>query len=111
MKCFGMIIYFYLIYIALAYKAAIEELSQKQHSHIRIKDLPNMNMSTERALGKVGYLKMLGAKVCYLRLIQKKVNLSIKLLFELAGTIEGYHIAVLPESIKIKLISWYNRLT
>ncbi|PAV10090.1 hypothetical protein CBG25_02475 [Arsenophonus sp. ENCA] len=54
-------------YIDLAYKAAVEELSQKQHSHIRIKDLPNMNMSIERALGKVGisdvdYLKMLGAK-------------------------------------------------
>ncbi|HGJ5875266.1 MAG TPA: TfoX/Sxy family DNA transformation protein [Arsenophonus sp.] len=92
-------------YIDLAYDTAIEELSQKQHSHIRIKELPNMNMSTERALGKVGYLKMLGAKVCYLRLRQKKVNLSIKLLFELAGAIEGYHIAVLPESIKIELIS------
>lgn len=103
-------------YIDLAYKAAVEELSQKQHSHIRIKDLPNMNMSIERALGKVGisdvdYLKMLGAKVCYLKLRQKKVNLSIKLLFELAGAIEGYHIAVLPESIKIELITWYNSLT
>ncbi|MDR5615763.1 TfoX/Sxy family DNA transformation protein [Arsenophonus sp.] len=103
-------------YIDLAYKAAVEELCQKQHSHIRIKDLPNMNMSIERALGKVGisdvdYLKMLGAKVCYLKLRQKKVNLSIKLLFELAGAIEGYHIAVLPESIKIELITWYNSLT
>ncbi|WP_032116357.1 TfoX/Sxy family DNA transformation protein [Candidatus Arsenophonus nilaparvatae] len=103
-------------YIDLAYKAAVEELSQKQHSNIRIKDLPNMNMSIERALGKVGisdvdYLKMLGAKVCYLKLRQKKVNLSIKLLFELAGAIEGYHIAVLPESIKIELITWYNSLT
>ncbi|HGJ5872954.1 MULTISPECIES: TfoX/Sxy family DNA transformation protein [Arsenophonus] len=103
-------------YIDLAYKAAVEELSQKQLLHIRIKDLPNMNMSIERALGKVGisdvgYLKMLGAKACYLKLRQKKVNLSIKLLFELAGAIEGYHIAVLPESIKIELITWYNSLT
>ncbi|WP_063655379.1 TfoX/Sxy family DNA transformation protein [Candidatus Arsenophonus triatominarum] len=103
-------------YIDIAYKAAVEELSQKQHSHIRIKDLPNMNVSIERALGKVGisdvdYLKMLGAKVCYLKLRQKKVNRSIKLLFELAGAIEGYHIAVLPESIKIELITWYNSLT
>uniref|UniRef100_A0A3B0LYQ7 DNA transformation protein TfoX1 n=1 Tax=Arsenophonus endosymbiont of Trialeurodes vaporariorum TaxID=235567 RepID=A0A3B0LYQ7_9GAMM len=103
-------------YIDLAYKAAVEDLSQKQHSHIRIKELPNMNMSIERALCKVGisdvdYLKMLGAKVCYLKLRQKKVNLSIKLLFELAGAIEGYHIAVLPESIKIELITWYNSLT
>lgn len=54
---------------------------------------------------------MLGAKACYLKLRQKKVNLSIKLLFELAGAIEGYHIAVLPESIKIELITWYNSLT
>ncbi|MFS1563865.1 MAG: TfoX/Sxy family protein [Candidatus Arsenophonus phytopathogenicus] len=94
----------------------MEDLSQKQHSHIRIKDLPNMNMSIERALGKVGisdvdYLKMLGAKVCYLKLRQKKVNLSIKLLFALAGAIAGYHISVLPESIKIELITWYNSLT
>lgn len=103
-------------YIDLAYKAAVEELSQKQHSNIKIKDLPNMNMSIEMVLVKVGisdveYLKMLGAKVFYLKLRQKKVNLSIKLLFELAGAIAGYHIAVPPESIKIELITWYNSLT
>ncbi|NHX34769.1 regulator, partial [Escherichia coli] len=57
----------FLQYIALAYRSAIEELKQKQSMTMRIKDLPNMNMSVERALGKIGVahvddLRMMGAK-------------------------------------------------
>lgn len=40
---------------------------------MRIKDLPNMNMSVERALGKIGVshvddLRMMGAKACFMKL-------------------------------------------
>ncbi len=63
----------FLQYIELAYRSAIEELKQKQSMTMRIKDLPNMNMSVERALGKIGVshvdeLRMMGAKACFMKL-------------------------------------------
>ncbi|MCW2258414.1 DNA transformation protein [Providencia alcalifaciens] len=100
--------------IDLAYRSAIEEKTQKQSAVIRIKDLPNMNMSVERALGKIGIhkvdeLREIGAKACFLKLKQYgKFAPSIKLLIGLAGAIEGYHSAVLPAKMKQDLINWYN---
>ncbi|MGO2334703.1 TfoX/Sxy family DNA transformation protein [Providencia sp.] len=103
-----------LYYIELAYRSAMEELQQKQTVSIRIKDLPNMNMSVERALGKIGIyhveeLRMMGAKACFLKLKQHgRHNPSIKFLIGLAAAIEGCHSAVLPTNIKQELINWYN---
>ncbi|WP_236611180.1 TfoX/Sxy family DNA transformation protein [Providencia burhodogranariea] len=100
--------------INLAYRSAVEERNQKQLVVIRIKDLPNMNMSVERALGKIGIhkvedLREIGAKACFLKLKQYgKHAPSIKLLIGLAGAIEGYHSAVLPSKMKQDLINWYN---
>ncbi|MDK7735489.1 TfoX/Sxy family DNA transformation protein [Providencia stuartii] len=100
--------------IDLAYRSAIEERQQKQSAVTRIKDLPNMNMSVERALGKIGIhkaddLREIGAKACFLKLKQLgRFSPSIKLLIGLAGAIEGYHSAVLPTQIKQELINWYN---
>ncbi len=103
-------------YIELAYRSAIEELQQKCSAIRRIKDLPNMNMSVERALGKIGIynvdeLRMLGAKACFLKLRQYgRNNPSIKFLIGLAAAIEGCHSAVLPSNIKQELINWYNNV-
>lgn len=100
--------------IDLAYRSAIEEKNQKQSAVIRIKDLPNMNMSVERALGKIGIhkadeLREIGAKACFLKLKKHgRFAPSIKLLIGLAGAIEGYHSAVLPTKMKQDLINWYN---
>ncbi|CAB5559002.1 TfoX/Sxy family DNA transformation protein [Providencia hangzhouensis] len=104
----------FLQYIELAYRSAIEELKQKQSITMRIKDLPNMNMSVERALGKIGVshvdeLRMMGAKACFMKLKKHgRNNPSIKLLIGLAAAIEGCHSAVLPKDIKQELIAWYN---
>lgn len=101
-------------YIELAYHSAIDELQQKQVITRRIKDLPNMNMSVERALGKIGILhaddlRMMGAKACFVKLKQHgRHKPSIKLLIGLAAAIEGCHSAVLPKVIKQELIAWYN---
>lgn len=98
----------------LAYRSALEELLQKQSAVTRIKDLPNMNMSVERALGKIGIykadeLREIGAKACFLKLKQHgRFSPGIKLLIGLAGAIEGYHSAVLPMKLKQELINWYN---
>ncbi|WP_272667646.1 TfoX/Sxy family DNA transformation protein [Providencia sp. PROV139] len=100
--------------IELAYRSAIEERKQKQSAVLRIKDLPNMNMSVERALGKISIhkvddLRAIGAKACFLKLKQLgRFSPSIKLLIGLAGAIEGYHSAVLPLQMKQELINWYN---
>lgn len=102
--------------IDLAYRSAIEESQRKQTTAIRIKDLPNMNMAVERALGKIGVhraeeLKEIGAKACFLKLKKHgRFSPSIKLLIGLAGAIEGYHSAVLPNNIKQELINWYNNV-
>ncbi|MDW7588140.1 TfoX/Sxy family DNA transformation protein [Providencia manganoxydans] len=100
--------------IDLAYRSALEEKKIKLSMVTRIKDLPNMNMSVERALGKIGIhkaedLREIGAKACFLKLKQfGRFPPSIKLLIGLAGAIEGYHSAVLPTPIKQELINWYN---
>lgn len=104
----------FLFYVDLTYQAAMEEQLLKQKVEGRIKDLPNMNMASERALGKVGIyhveaLKLIGAKACYLKLRQyNHYRLGIKLLFELAGAIAGYHSSVLPLDLKQELIRWYH---
>lgn len=101
-------------FIEIAYHSAVEELQQKQVTTRRIKDLPNMNMSVERALGKIGILhaddlRMVGAKACFMKLKQHgRHKPSIKLLIGLAAAIEGCHSAVLPKTIKQELIAWYN---
>ena len=101
-------------YIELAYRSAIEELKQKQSITMRIKDLLNMNMSVERALGKIGIshvddLRTMGAKACFIKLKQHgRHDPSIKLLIGLAAAIEGCHSAVLPKNTKQELITWYN---
>ncbi|GAB1440342.1 TfoX/Sxy family DNA transformation protein [Providencia sp.] len=101
-------------YIELAYRSAVEELKQKKAITMRIKDLPNMNMSVERALGKIGIfqvddLRTMGAKACFMKLKQYgKHDPSIQLLIGLAAAIEGCHSAVLPKTVKQELIAWYN---
>ncbi len=106
----------FLFYIELAYQSGMEELLQKQKANERIKDLPNMNMAAERALARIGIynvkeFRMLGAKACFLKLKQfNNHDPGLKLLFELAGAIEGYHCAVLPKGIKQELLSWYQHV-
>ena len=103
--------------IELAYRSAHEEAQKKASATVRIKDLPNMNMSMERALGKIGIFRaeelvMIGAKACFLKLKQHgKQTLSVKLLIGLAAAIEGCHSEVLPVRAKQELIKWFNNVS
>lgn len=100
--------------IELAYRSAIEENQQKESAAVRIKDLPNMNMAMERALGKIGIfhaeeLALIGAKACFLKLKQHgKQRPSVKQLIGLAAAIEGCHSEVLPSQTRQELINWFN---
>lgn len=102
--------------IELAYRSAMEETQQRESAAVRIKDLPNMNMAMERALGKIGIfhaedLIMIGAKACFLKLKQHgKLIPSVKQLIGLAAAIEGCHSEVLPSQTRQELINWFNSM-
>ncbi len=64
-------------------------------------DLPNMYFHLEAILGEVGIkdvraLRILGAKMCWLRLRQQNSLVTEKILFMLEGAIIGIHEAALP---------------
>ncbi|MDX7987707.1 TfoX/Sxy family DNA transformation protein [Xenorhabdus sp. 12] len=102
-------------YAHLAYRYTMEEIIDRQNVPLRLKDLPNLGIALERQLWKVGIskveeLRMLGAKVAYLKLQQHRKKSSISLLLALAGAIEGCHVAVLPEQLREELINWHSEL-
>ncbi|WP_082956970.1 TfoX/Sxy family DNA transformation protein [Morganella psychrotolerans] len=80
----------------------------------RIKDLPNVDRALERRLWHAGIrqvddLYLLGAKASFLKVKARPKN-ELKLLFALAGAIEGCHSAVLPKALREDLIHWHDRL-
>ncbi|MBD2811652.1 TfoX/Sxy family DNA transformation protein [Xenorhabdus sp. Vera] len=102
-------------YVNLAYLYTREEIIDRQKIPLRLKDLPNLGIVLERQLWKVGIskveeLRMLGAKATYLKLQQHRKKTNVNLLLALAGAIEGYHVAVLPEQLRDELISWHSEL-
>ncbi|WP_445374473.1 TfoX/Sxy family DNA transformation protein [Photorhabdus tasmaniensis] len=102
-------------YAYLAYYYSLIEMTGKKKMPTRLKDLPNLGMSLERQLWKVGIckvedLRLLGAKASYLKLHQYKRKSNVSLLLALAGAIEGCHSAVLPVQIRNDLLRWHKEL-
>ncbi len=82
----------------------------------RLKDLPNMSFHLEAILGEVGIkdvraLRILGAKMCWLRLRQQNSLVTEKILFMLEGAIIGIHEAALPVARRQELAEWADSLT
>ncbi|MBF9177099.1 CRP-S regulon transcriptional coactivator Sxy, partial [Escherichia coli] len=82
----------------------------------RLKDLPNMSFHLEAILGEVGIkdvraLRILGAKMCWLRLRQQNCLVTEKILFMLEGAIIGIHEAALPVARRQELAEWADSLT
>ncbi|MGL5681080.1 MAG: TfoX/Sxy family DNA transformation protein [Plesiomonas shigelloides] len=74
----------------------------------RLKDLPNMGLSTERLLRKAGIstiseLQALGAVAAYIQVKSQCSDVTEKLLWALAGALEGCHAAALPPLVKEQL--------
>ncbi|WP_258086355.1 TfoX/Sxy family DNA transformation protein [Xenorhabdus bovienii] len=102
-------------YVSLAYQYTMAEIIDKQKMPLRLKDLPNLGMTLERQLWKVGISKVeelhvLGAKATYLKLQQHRKQTNVSILLALAGAIEGCHVAVLPEKIRDDLLLWHKEL-
>ncbi|WP_256384014.1 TfoX/Sxy family DNA transformation protein [Photobacterium toruni] len=77
----------------------------------RIKDLPNLRLSNERMLKKVGIktieqLHNIGALDAY-KALQKiqEASLSLELLWALEGAIHGQHWSVIPKSRRNELLA------
>lgn len=89
---------------------AVNDIKEKnKRESTRLKDLPNLNISIERLLKRVGIssvkdLISLGAIDSYIRVRKLKKDVSSDLLFSLAGAIEGCHSAALPEAIRNELL-------
>ncbi|MCC8380578.1 MULTISPECIES: TfoX/Sxy family DNA transformation protein [unclassified Xenorhabdus] len=102
-------------YVNLAYQDTLTDIINKQRTPLRLKDLPNLGMALERQLWKAGIskveeLRVLGAKVTYLKLQQNGKKISVNILLALAGAIEGCHVAVLPEKLRHDLLIWHQEL-
>ena len=95
--------------------AALKEKSTRNIRE-RLKDLPNMSFHLEAILGEVGIkdvraLRILGAKMCWLRLRQQNSLVTEKILFMLEGAIIGIHEAALPVARRQELAEWADYLT
>lgn len=95
--------------------AAINDIEEKSKLEgARLKDLPNLSISIERLLRRVGIISVgdlinVGAINSYIRVRAIKSDVSPELLFSLAGAIEGCHSAALPESIRNELLEHLKR--
>lgn len=74
--------------------AALKEKSTRNIRE-RLKDLPNMSFHLEAILGEVGIkdvraLRILGAKMCWLRLRQQNSLVTEKILFMLEGPLSAF---------------------
>ncbi len=72
--------------------------------------------SSGAILGEVGIkdvraLRILGAKMCWLRLRQQNCLVTEKILFMLEGAIIGIHEAALPVARRQELAEWADSLT
>lgn len=95
-------------------QAAQREKTLQSHQH-RLKDLPNLNYPLEQLLFEAGVtsaemLYVLGAEQCWLKMRERRKELSVKVLFALEGAIAGIHSAALPASRRKELTDWFNDL-
>lgn len=89
------------------------EVAMKTRSNGRLKDLPNIDAAMERLLWRAGIqsiygLRLLGARECYLKLLQQQQSLGLKVLLSLAGALAGYHYAALPVMQQEELTEWFE---
>ncbi|MTH46787.1 TfoX/Sxy family DNA transformation protein [Intestinirhabdus alba] len=99
-------------------KLSLEAARREKHirsTQQRLKDLPNMSFHLETLLNEAGImdvttLRILGAKMCWLRLRQTKPRLTVKVLYALEGAIAGVHEAALPAERRRELAQWVNVL-
>ncbi|CAH0533122.1 DNA transformation protein TfoX1 [Vibrio stylophorae] len=101
----------FLALVKEAIELAMQEHEDKQkESQQRLKDLPNLDVSSERMLKKAGIhsyedLKACGAIEAYRRVCEVNSNIhSLKLLWAIAGALEGCHAAILPKPVKDALL-------
>lgn len=100
-------------------KFSLEAAMKEKHSRFsqhRLKDLPNMTFHLETLLNESGIkdesmLRVLGAKICWLRLRQNNPLLTVKILYALEGAIVGVHEAALPTNRRQELADWVHSLT
>lgn len=102
------------LFRALA-RASIRQSAQEKalcaREAVRLHTLPNITVSMERWLYRIGItsveqLKQAGAEKTFLLLKKIKQDLPNRVLFDLAGAINGYHQAVLPRHIRHALGEW-----
>lgn len=96
-------------------QAAQREKALQSHQ-CRLKDLPNLNYPLEQLLFEAGVtsaemLYVLGAERCWLKMRERRKELSVKVLFALEGAIVGVHSAALPASRRQELTDWFNDLS
>lgn len=102
--------------IHMVIKYAFKDKQLKQCvKESRIKDLPNMNLSLERALYRVGIINLdefrrQGPHRCFLKLKRNNKNISINVLYMLHCALKGQHVATLSEKQKNQLQNEYNEL-
>ncbi|CBG87800.1 TfoX/Sxy family DNA transformation protein [Citrobacter rodentium] len=94
--------------------AALQE-KLRRGAQRRLKDLPNMTFHLESLLNEVGIndvstLRILGAKMCWLRLKQLNKSITDKILYILEGAIYGVHEAALPATRRRELAEWVKSL-
>lgn len=95
--------------------AALQE-KHSRYSQQRLKDLPNITFHLETILNEVGIndvgtLRILGAKMCWLRLRQMNKSITDKILYMLEGAIYGIHEAALPAERRQELALWVKSLS
>lgn len=97
---------------ALSLDAARRD-KDRRSARKRLRALPNLTFQLEAQLHEAGVLdahtlRMLGAKVCWLRLRKSNKHLSAKVLLALEGAIVGLHEAALPAPRRRELMEWFN---
>ena len=82
----------------------------------RLRDLPNITYHLESLLNEAGIkdvstLRILGAKMCWLRLKQMNQHITVKILYLLEGAVQDIHEAALPVVRRQELAVWVESLT
>lgn len=102
-----------LILASLSLEGARSDTLHRKAKKHRLKDLPNVGASLERLLWRAGIqdvnmLRQQGAKGSFIKLRALRSSLGLNVLLALAGAINGYHCAVLPDRLRVELIRWFE---
>lgn len=102
-----------IIFARLSLEGARADTQQRSDKGHRLKDLPNMGVKLERLLWRAGIrdageLRQQGPKGSFLKLRALRSSMGLNVLLALAGAINGYHCAVLPDGIRTELTQWFE---